>query len=294
MTVFNCDMNFTVSLRPKQMKNNDIQPGAIKMTTMLYGYIRLMDTFLYLFLYLTRLSKGRIDAAQCVGNETKRPILLPPHHYVTQLLLEKYHNEYKHLHHETVINEFRQKYMVKSARRLLKHILNHCPTCAYLNAKPEPPEMAPLPHARLAAYMRQFTYVGIDCMGPLTVTIGRRSEKRWICLYTCLTIRAVQLEVLYKMDASSFIMSYRNFTQRRGAPSEVYLDNGSNFVGGERLMREELSKVDMMEVAAHFTSPETKWKFNPPDSPHMGGSWERLVKSVKTAFYATSGRTLSG
>uniref|UniRef100_A0A336MNL5 CSON002426 protein n=1 Tax=Culicoides sonorensis TaxID=179676 RepID=A0A336MNL5_CULSO len=232
-------------------------------------------------------SKGRIDAAQCVGNDTKRPILLPPHHYVTQLLLEKYHNEYKHLHHETVINEFRQKYMVKSARRLLKHIRNHCPTCAYLNAKPEPPEMAPLPHARLAAYMRPFTYVGIDCMGPLTVTIGRRSEKRWICLYTCLTIRAIHLEVLYKMDASSFIMSYRNFTQRRGAPSEVYLDNGSNFVGGERLMREELAKVDMKEVAAHFTSPETKWKFNPPDSPHMGGSWERLVKSVKTAFYAT-------
>lgn len=45
---------------------------------------------------------------------------------------------------------------------------------------------------------------------------------------------------------------------------------------GSRLTCSQLQRV----------SPSLKWYFNPPACPHMGGAWERLVRSVKHAFYA--------
>lgn len=42
------------------------------------------------------------------------------------------------------------------------------------------------------------------------------------------------------------------------------------------------------ECASTFTNAYTTWYFNVPAAPHMGGPWERLVRSVKTAMKAIS------
>lgn len=93
--------------------------------------------------------------------------------------------------------------------------------------------MASLPKARLAAFTRPFTYVGVDCFGHITVALGRRVEKRWGMFFTCLTIRAVHIEVAYTLSTDSCVMCLTNFMARRGTPLEIYSDNGTNFHGAD-------------------------------------------------------------
>lgn len=155
-----------------------------------------------------------------------------------------------------------------------------------MRAAPNPPKMADLPFARLAANTRPFSYIGIDYFGPMNVTVGRRTEKRWGVLITCLTIRAVHIEIAHSLTTDACILSFRNFVARRGTPSVIYCDNGTNFHGAKNELDRSLADIDWNRMQTHFESTQTEWKFNPPAAPHMGGSWERLVGSVKRGLRA--------
>jgi len=90
------------------------------------------------------------------------------------------------------------------------------------NASQKLPQMVQLPIARVAAYQRPFTYVGIDQIGPIPLTVGRRKEKRWGVILTCLPVRAVHLEIAHSLDASSCIMCIRNLFNRHGTPRHYF------------------------------------------------------------------------
>lgn len=64
---------------------------------------------------------------------------------------------------------------------------------------------------------------------------------------------------------------------------EVYSDNGTNFQGASRELKEEIEAIGR-QLGETFTNTFTKWIFDPPLAPHFGGSWERLVRSVKVAM----------
>ena len=140
--------------------------------------------------------------------------------------------------------------------------------------------MAPLPPARLAAFVRPFSYVGVGYFGTLLVKLGRSNAKRWIALFTCLTVRAIHLEVAFNLSTDSCISCVRRFVCRRGSPIEFISDNGTNFRGADRILRNQINSG----LTATFTNSCTKWSFNPPGAPHMGGAWERLVRSVKSGM----------
>ncbi|XP_062533330.1 uncharacterized protein LOC134202319 [Armigeres subalbatus] len=140
--------------------------------------------------------------------------------------------------------------------------------------------MAPLPAARITPGMRPFSFAGVDYCGPINVTVGRRTEKRWICLFTCLTTRAVHLDVAHNLTTQACLMAIRRFICRRGKPIEFFSDNGTNFKGASKLMVQAIDG----ECEDVLTDSRTRWNFNPPSAPHMGGAWERLVRSVKAAL----------
>lgn len=168
--------------------------------------------------------RGRLEKSTIISDATKNPIILPKNHYITSLVVDCYHRKFKHINHETVINEIFQKYHISRLRPLLRTIHSNCPMCKIQRANPRPPEMGSLPEARMKAYERPFSYVGIDFVGPFLMTVGRCCEKRYGVIFTCLTCQPVHVEVAYSLSLNSCVMAVRNFIARRGVPIHVYSD----------------------------------------------------------------------
>ena len=99
--------------------------------------------------------------------------------------------------------------------------------------------------------------------------------------------RAVHLEVAQSLETDSFIMAPRRMMARRGKPRNIYSDNGTNFVGAERELKECLDRMEQTKISDTLSQDGIQWFFNPPSAPHFGGVWERLVKSAKKALKIT-------
>ncbi|XP_063832166.1 uncharacterized protein LOC135081376 [Ostrinia nubilalis] len=223
---------------------------------------------------LLRLS-GRTSASDAIES---RPIVLDGKHQITRLLIHDYHIRYAHANNELVVNEMRQKFYIIGLRSAVKQVASRCQRCRVWKARPVPPPIGDLPDVRMAIYERPFSYVGLEYFGPLNVTIGRKHAKRWVALFTCMTVRAVHLEIVDNLSADSAIMALRRFISRRGFPICIYSDNGTAFVGASKMLA---------EVYEFATTKRIQWKFIPPSAPFMGGCWERLVRNVKSALSAT-------
>ncbi|XP_055527168.1 uncharacterized protein LOC129719785 [Wyeomyia smithii] len=223
--------------------------------------------------------KGRIGSTD-VPYTVRHPVILPRKHRVTELLIHKYHCYYQQGNNETVVNEMRQLYSTLRLRVAVKKISRDCQHCKIRRARPRVPPITPLPPARLAHNERAFTYTGVNYFGPLQVKLGRSKVKRWVALFTCLTVRAVHLEIAYTLSTESCISCIRRFVSRRAPPVEFFSDNATNFQGADRVLKHQISQG----LSATFTNTNTKWNFIPPGAPHMGGAWERLVQSVKAAM----------
>ncbi|XP_058828346.1 uncharacterized protein LOC131688193 [Topomyia yanbarensis] len=226
---------------------------------------------------------SRIGAAPTVSFGAKYPILLPKDHKLTALLVDNYHQRFKHQNQETVFNEIRQQFRIPKLRPLIQRVARSCLYCKVRKATPKPPMMAPLPRVRLTPHIRAFSYTGIDYFGPIQVKQGRSLVKRWVALFTCLTTRAVHLEIVHSLSTQSCVMAIRRFIARRGSPSDLYSDNGTCFRGASNLLTEQIKAIHE-GCAVTFTNAHTNWYFNPPSAPHMGGCWERMVRSVKAAM----------
>ncbi|XP_062542407.1 uncharacterized protein LOC134210369 [Armigeres subalbatus] len=189
-------------------------------------------------------------------------------------------------------NELRQLYYIPHLDGVVRWVAASCVWCKVCHCRPKAPRMAPLPVQRVTPNLRAFDYVGVDYLGPLDVTIGHRTEKRWNALFTCMLTRTVHLEVAHGLTTQSCLMAIHRFIGCRGWPIEFFLDNGTNLRGASK---EVVEAVDIRDDCAdQLTNARTKWMFNPPVAPHMGGVWERLVRSVKellTAF--NDGRRLT-
>ena len=112
------------------------------------------------------------------------------------------------------------------------------------------------------------------CFGVFSVKQGRSLVKRYGCIFTCMTVRAVHLEVLHTLSTDSFISALRRFVARRGNVGHIYSDNGTNFVGAEKALKESIRKWNQKQITEFLVQKEVDWYFNTPLASHFGGSWK--------------------
>lgn len=161
---------------------------------------------------------------------------------------------------------------------MVLNIVNACAECRRrFTTKIGSQMMAPLPNSRLKLPLRAFERVGVDYGGLYLTKQGRGKTraKRYLCLFTCLATRAVHLEMAYSLDTDSFINAFTRMTSRRGMLTYVISDNGTNFVGAERELRELVDALDQDRITQETNKfHRIDWKFNPL-SAHFGGVFRR-------------------
>ncbi|XP_048863851.1 uncharacterized protein LOC125738694 [Brienomyrus brachyistius] len=91
----------------------------------------------------------------------------------------------------------------------------------------------------------------------------------------------------YKEEMEKLIKAGR-FIARRGTPAELFSDQGTNFRGGERELREAFVALSS-DLQQHLAKQKILFHFNPPAAPHFGGVWEREIRSIKAALITTVG-----
>ncbi|XP_073789994.1 uncharacterized protein [Danio rerio] len=231
---------------------------------------------------------GRLRRAEGLDPALKHPIVLDPAHTATKLLIQDYDARLCHPGPERVFAEMRRNLWIIRGREAIRKVQQQCQECRRWKSKPLVPKLADLPLARLRLHKPAFYSNGVDCFGPFQIRIGRRSEKRWGIIYKCLTTRAVHLDLLHNMDTDSFLMSLRRFVARRGTPAELLSDQGTNFKGGEKELRDSFNSMSL-DLQQLLAKQKIDFRFNPPAAPHFGGTWEREIKSVKSALHTVMG-----
>ncbi|KAK7944873.1 hypothetical protein WMY93_000601 [Mugilogobius chulae] len=260
-----------------QLKNNKPLPTNSHLSCLSPQYDQELD--------LIRVG-GRLRQAENIDAAVAHPIVLDPSHPYTKLLIKDFDARLCHPGPERVFAELHRSVWILRGREAVRRHQHGCLECRRWRAKTSFQQMADLPVARLRLFKPAFYSTGMDCFGPFLVKLGRRQEKRWGILFKCLTTRAVHIDLLSSIDTDSFLMAFRRFIARRGRPAEVYSDQGTNFKGGERELREAFTEMSP-ELQEQLAKQQITFRFNPPAAPHFGGVWEREIRSIKTALYTT-------
>ena len=228
---------------------------------------------------------GRLTHAN-LPSHAKKPAILPSRHPMVETLVRHVHERTAHSGRGYALAELHRKYWIVGATSLVKKVIRRCVTCQRRDAQPCQQMEADLPLDRVTPHEPVFTSVGVDYFGPFAVKRGQGREKRYGCIFTCLTTRAVHIETADTLDTDSFINCLYRFMARRGEPRLLRSDNGTNFVPAERELRKEMEAWNNDRIQEAMSQRGIRWLFNPPAASHMGGVWERQIRSVRRILFA--------
>ncbi|CAK1598601.1 unnamed protein product [Parnassius mnemosyne] len=96
--------------------------------------------------------------------------------------------------------------------------------------------------------------------------------------------KAVHLELVSDLTSTAFLAALRRMTARRGKPNHIYNNNGTNFIGANKVLQheyEEFLKTFGDEFLSEVSEMGINWHFNAPSWPSASGLREGAVKSLK-------------
>ena len=223
---------------------------------------------------------GRLQNSD-MPDSIKHPVILPRRHHVTRLIIEDIHYRNRHFGGVSyVLNNMQTKFSIGSST--VRFYLDRCLPCLQIRAQTGNQIMAPLPAARVSSGGQPFQATGVDYFGPVTVRVNRSYPKRWIALFTCLATRAVHIEIVTSLKTCSFLQAFLRFRCSRGNTIKtLYSDNATTFHGADAELKAALERLEAEGFGRKLQYYGVDWKFNAPLASHQGGSWERLIRSVR-------------
>lgn len=229
---------------------------------------------------------GRIQRSN-LNEEQKHQILLPSNCKFTRLLIEDAHEKTMHGGTKIMLQYLRDKWWILNAKNTIKHQIRKCVVCTRFKAETAKQLMGNLPLARVQQNL-PFIHTGIDFAGYFEIKTStlRKSSLRKCCiaLFICLTTKAIHLELASSLSTADSLQCLKRFTSRRGKPSNIYSDNGTNFIGAAnslpQLLRNSTSN-ETQTIMNEMAKEGITWHFNPPKGAHFGGIWEANIKSAK-------------
>ena len=156
---------------------------------------------------------GRLSHAP-IADDRRHPVVVPHVLPIASLIVADIHGS-SHLGQEWVVSLVRKNYWIVSLRKIVKAVSRKCFTCRKRFAVPGCQQMAVLPRSRLTPHHPPFFDMGLDCFGLYLVKYGRAQIKRYGCVFTCFTTRAVHLEKINILDTDSLINALRRFISCR-------------------------------------------------------------------------------
>ncbi|XP_072400919.1 uncharacterized protein [Diabrotica undecimpunctata] len=99
-----------------------------------------------------------------------------------------------------------------------------------------------------------------------------------------MSARAVHLELVTDLTSDAFIAALKRFIARQERQSEIFSDNGSNFVGTNWKFKEiiQFLNSNSNKISNYLSLEGIKWHFIPANSPNFGGIWEAGIKFTKS------------
>ena len=223
---------------------------------------------------------GRLQSAD-VCTQAKHPAILPSKHHVTRLIINSTHKQQGHMGVNQTLACTRDRFWILCGRQAVKTELKSCVRCRRVQGRTLTQQMAPLRSEQLAPQKPPFTFVAIDFFGPLRVKVKRSHEKRYGLIITCLTLRAVHIEITHSLSTESFLSALMRFISRRGKPEKIFSDQGGSFVSGERELRESIESFNQSQIHKTFSQQQIEFHHNTPHSSHKNGAAERMIRSVR-------------
>lgn len=168
----------------------------------------------------------------------KHPIIIPHDSRLTELLIDHAHLQTYHGGVRLTLSSLLQSYWIVGSNRAVKKRLRLCVTCRRHKPTKQQQLMGDLPASRINP-SRPFFHTGVDFTGSVDIKFnkgrGAKTTKGYIAVFICMVTKAVHLELVSDMSSNAVLAALKSC----GAPQHIYSDNGTNFVGASRSLKEE-------------------------------------------------------
>ena len=227
-----------------------------------------------------RLAKSHLTYSQ------NHPIILSSKSRLTYLMFNSKHVSLGHCGPSLVLSATGSRVHVLGARRLSRAIYRSCVTCRQATARTDDGSTSSRPNHTKPTFLRLWRRLRWSFLNEEGAYRRPVIVKTYLAVFVCFATKAAHLEVVSDASTEAFLACLRRFVSRRGRPAHIYSDNGGNFQGTKRDLRELYNLLEksttQSAVNAYLLQERVQWHSTPERAPHFGGLWEAAVKSAKT------------